>query len=912
NHPLQVLQVLDYAIQLCDVLTHLHQRYEPIIFRDLKPSNIMIRPDGYVFLIDFGIARNFKEGQKDDTEIFRTPGYAAPEVVFAQTDARSDIFSLGVTMHQCLTRQALDYFDHNQAFPPARQFNAEVSEELSDLIACMVQFMPGDRPTSAAEIGRRFERIYQQVLSTQARFGQSGQQEYRPLSFYSDDTEAGQPAFWRNPVRLRAVTPLVRLPTLFMAGLMWLLMPLIVGMRQATQRVVSTGMRQAVYDKYLYVRVRLNAASLWTDRFLLLLFSLLAGSVALSVAIYTRPGSSYARVEFGLAAALLVTTIISGGLLRNAVARHIMMYTGILVAIAFLALLASPNYQAGSTPGTHQSMTLNLLLTYGTVIVMCIALVGGIASMRARGSAARAPTRADSLAASEFVRLGHFAVAAIAGLCLLLQFAFGSQEQVPFAPFAPRPFAFVFSQSPLVTSNVIPLIALGLIALYELKRYAQPFAARDRVMICALSIIFMFAQYTFGLNELSHAFPGASTITLASLNLVLFGAPLVLALLSLPFLPDNLAWVGLVPAFALSLSVAWLQGYLGNQESISLFAPIAPGTSGGQQGIAAFVQLTSFGQLLFACLGAAGALLLFRILFARKRPALMPGVADRIALLIVALGSGLIQWSFWQGILQHTLAFDYALQGTTLLYTALASFATGLVMVVAALVSTIIASINALSQSSQAHPRAAKVALTLARLATLCCAIVTLLLLNFFGSRGGWLARLNYLSTISPSLPGFFFSNSEALLTALVLFAFFTLVFLFRPNRAFGRVERITLLLSGIGALLLLTDTGDIQLLPFFSLDMQQIAGSVAASLSIDRVVTACILLAALLSFFWLTRTRLLGDRLVLLFISGASFILALVGAVSPHPLLMILALLAMTQGVLIAAKIEKVRRGNV
>jgi tRNA A-37 threonylcarbamoyl transferase component Bud32 len=909
NHPLQTLQVLDYAIQLCDVLTHLHQRYEPIIFRDLKPSNIMIRPDGYVFLIDFGIARNFKPGQKDDTEVFRTPGYAAPEVGFAQTDSRADIFSLGVTMHQCLTRQALDYFDHNQAFPPARQFNAEVSEELSDLIARMVQFKPGDRPTNADEVGQQLERIYQQVLSTQARFGQSAQREYRPLSFYSDDTEAGQPVFWRNPARPQAVTPLVRLPVLLVTGLMWLLTPLVIRARQVTERMISTGMRQAIYDRYLYVRVRLNAASLWTDRFLLLLFALLASSVALSAAIYTRFGNSTARVEFGLVVVLLVTTIISGGLLRNAVARHIMLFTGILVGVAFLALLASPTYQVVGTNGARQPITFNLLLTYGLVTLTLIALVGSIASMRARVSAALPPTQDDSLAASEFVRLGHFAVAAIAGLCFLLQLAFGSQEQIPFASFAPRPFAFVFSFHPFISSNSIPLIALGLIALYELKRYSQPFIGRDRVVVFALSIIFMFAQYAFGLNELNHIFPGNSTITLASLNLLLFGVPLVLALLALPYSPDDLAWVGLVPAFALSLSVALLQGYLGGQESISLFA--ATGTGNGQQSMVSFAQLTSFGQINFACLAVAGGLLVFRIIFARKRPSLMPGVADRIALLVVALGCASVLWAFWQGVLQHTLAFDYARQGTTLLYAALASLAFGLVMVVAALVSAIIASFDALSHPSQAHPRAAKVVLSLNRLAALSSAIVTLMLLNFFGNRGGWLAHLNHLSDMSSSLPNFFFTNSEALLSMLIPFAFFTLILLFRPNSAFGRLERITLLLSSVGAMLLLTDAGDVQALPFFSLDMQQIAGKLATSLSVDRVVAGCILLAALLSFFWLTRTHLLGDRLVLLFIFGVAFTLALADAISTRQLLLVPALLAIMQGVLIASKIEKVRRGN-
>jgi serine/threonine protein kinase len=79
DRPLPVLQVLDYANQLCDVLTYLHLQNPPIIFRDLKPTNVMVTPDGHVFLIDFGIARFFTEGKATDTVFLGSPGYASPE-----------------------------------------------------------------------------------------------------------------------------------------------------------------------------------------------------------------------------------------------------------------------------------------------------------------------------------------------------------------------------------------------------------------------------------------------------------------------------------------------------------------------------------------------------------------------------------------------------------------------------------------------------------------------------------------------------------------------------------------------------------------------------------------------------------------------------------------------------------------
>jgi eukaryotic-like serine/threonine-protein kinase len=101
---LSVEETLQIGIELCTVLSYLHSRQPPIIFRDLKPANIMRTPEGHLYLIDFGIARHFKPGQARDTIAFGSPGYAAPEQYGkAQTTTHSDIYSLGATLHQLLT-----------------------------------------------------------------------------------------------------------------------------------------------------------------------------------------------------------------------------------------------------------------------------------------------------------------------------------------------------------------------------------------------------------------------------------------------------------------------------------------------------------------------------------------------------------------------------------------------------------------------------------------------------------------------------------------------------------------------------------------------------------------------------------------------------------------------------------------
>ncbi len=96
--------VKDIGVRLCDILAYLHSRPRPVIHRDIKPANIIVRPDGSLVLIDFDIARMFRDGAGEDTVFFGTKGFAPPEQYgFAQTDARADIYSFGVLLRCLLT-----------------------------------------------------------------------------------------------------------------------------------------------------------------------------------------------------------------------------------------------------------------------------------------------------------------------------------------------------------------------------------------------------------------------------------------------------------------------------------------------------------------------------------------------------------------------------------------------------------------------------------------------------------------------------------------------------------------------------------------------------------------------------------------------------------------------------------------
>ncbi|NWG19352.1 MAG: protein kinase [Chloroflexi bacterium] len=142
--PLPLPRVLDWARQICDVLEYLHSRPSPIIFRDLKPANVMLTPEGQVKLIDFGIARLFKPGKERDTQAFGTMGYSAPEQYGrGQTDARSDVYSLGVLLHQLLT--GYDPTSTPFRLPPARQVNTSLPAHVSDAIARAVDPNPEAR-----------------------------------------------------------------------------------------------------------------------------------------------------------------------------------------------------------------------------------------------------------------------------------------------------------------------------------------------------------------------------------------------------------------------------------------------------------------------------------------------------------------------------------------------------------------------------------------------------------------------------------------------------------------------------------------------------------------------------------------------------------------------------------------------
>ncbi|MBT9587782.1 serine/threonine protein kinase [bacterium] len=154
-------EALPISMQVCEVLHYLHLQTPPVVFRDLKPSNLMITPAGRIFFIDFGIARRHKPGGLKDTQELGTPGYCAPEQYgHGQTTPASDLYAAGTTLFHLLTGRDPQSF--NFQFPPSKELGVE-PESLSLVLDRCLKIKPDERYPSAQALLRDLEEVWRQL-----------------------------------------------------------------------------------------------------------------------------------------------------------------------------------------------------------------------------------------------------------------------------------------------------------------------------------------------------------------------------------------------------------------------------------------------------------------------------------------------------------------------------------------------------------------------------------------------------------------------------------------------------------------------------------------------------------------------------------------------------------------------------
>ncbi len=153
--------VVEWAIQLCNVLEYLHSQTPPVIFRDMKPDNVMITPEGNIQLIDFGVARLFDPTKRTDTLKMGTAGYAPPEQYAGQgqTTPCSDIYALGATLYEVLTGD--DPTAHPFVFPCPREVKPSIAPSLSNVVTRALSLDPADRFPSARAMREALEKTTQ-------------------------------------------------------------------------------------------------------------------------------------------------------------------------------------------------------------------------------------------------------------------------------------------------------------------------------------------------------------------------------------------------------------------------------------------------------------------------------------------------------------------------------------------------------------------------------------------------------------------------------------------------------------------------------------------------------------------------------------------------------------------------------
>lgn len=627
---LPVDKALLYASQLCEVLSDLHQQSPPIIFRDLKPPNVIITSDNVVYLIDFGVARHFKNNQSVDTELFRSFGYSPPELGLEQTEPRSDLYSLGATLYQCLTGQ------HPRNNAPSIYHFAALNESgmhfpaaLDDLVMRLVATSLSKRPASASAVLSELRQIKQFFIEeTTEPFLLPQDQEVKTYYDPRLAQEAQLRLKWERLNRLPGEPGRLWLKMLpFFAALgSWFIYSsrdvFLVACRKLGLKVLQlarsararrrrppgnspgpqppikrppTKQPSSAGLRSFFVTVRMSApglqnsvsaaafqqSSYWPPFLGLLTFTLLA-SLELVVGQHQPP--LLLACIFG--PGLLLFVLVAG--IRQPVARGIQSLLSALVLA--MTLISASALSQPSLVSFLNGMTLNLLL------VGALVLLGMLSFFR--------PLKEPCWSVHLFISAG-------AALCFFLQYTLGPLS-MPF-----------WSRSLTDNVNLCCLVLLGMATLAPLIQLGRSFSPLDCVALFVVALFCAWLFADFGLQALQ-VLSGQS---LAAFSVIKEAAPLALVVLAfLSFYLKDRAW-GVVVYLALALLLLLTCTLLLLPTSALL--PLSPPPSWAMLAVKPFAAPSLQAQIMGTL--AALALLLFYQLVRRSRFLFVDG------LLVIAL-----------------------------------------------------------------------------------------------------------------------------------------------------------------------------------------------------------------------------------------------------------------------------------
>lgn len=621
-------QVVAYGLQLCAVLRYLHEHVPPIVFRDLKPSNVMITDQGRVYLIDFGIARLFKQGQRFDTESFGSVGYAPPEQFgHGQTTPRSDLYSLGATLFACLTGM---HPSDNQPTPfhflPVRHYNPSIPVALSNLIQELVATDETRRPASANDVYWRLHALQQHGVSTTAPMHGSD-------PFYDAKTAyAAQFGGW-----MHRNNNLPGKPGLWLS---LLIIPFLARFYGSTKSILTpmslprfNSWLVALPGQFVYVVRHIPTylplsftLPVWSWRFALLFLALAFGITGGSIYALLGLHSSVHLVILCVCLLLLGLIIMarSSKTISNSLTRNMLTVLIIMLLAVCLAFPAFADVQS----------VLNSI-RFGQVMGAAVLLLIVIALWRNDKYATWA---------------SHLALGLIALLYACLSYSYGGEAlDGLFMRASPMAMQFI---------NALLVLCLIVCALWSFLRVGQTYARMDRVMIFIITIAAVVLQLHLGsLTELTQTPLAPIMYWMGQLgenqdlvfNVLLGWGPLFIALLWI-FLVSGSTRLGRLSLAVLAFPCILLQNTLGSA-STAHPAPIFSSLFATP-----FVSLLNVNQLV-----AYGLLILSLILFLRSRRFFTQ--VERISIYLVALLVALLQIAIWSHASSSLVADPHVLRG---------------------------------------------------------------------------------------------------------------------------------------------------------------------------------------------------------------------------------------------------------